>query len=220
MLMWVIAGLVAVSGAPWPVVLVAAVVAVAPFQGSLLLIAVAVGYGLFARTKSRRSGSEAVLLRSLAGVVTAGGSLRDGIAQSEHESVTSNVRRLCAAGGSVTAIGRAIEPGLPINGRRFASMCAMSEHTGSSIAPSLVMFAARAKDAEDRDRQRRASLAQVRFSAWVVGVAPLALTALVVGANGIPEPGGAAVVIPMAVGAVLQISGTVLVFVISGRVAT
>ena len=62
-------------------------------------------------------------------------------------------------------------------------------------------------------------LAQVRFSAWVVGVAPLALTVLVVGANGIPEPGGAAVVIPMAVGAFLQISGTVLVFVISGRVA-
>ena len=45
MLMWVIAGLVAVSGAPWPVVVVAVVVAFAPIQGSLLLVAVAVGYG-------------------------------------------------------------------------------------------------------------------------------------------------------------------------------
>ena len=220
MLMWVIAGLVAVSGAPWPVVLVAVVVASVPLQGSLLLIAVAVGDGWFRRTRSMRHASEAVLLRSLAGVVTAGGSLRDAIAQSEHESVSHDVRRLCMAGASITDVGAAIEPEIPINGRRFASMCAMSEHTGSSIAPSLRMFAARAKDAEDRDRQRRASLAQVRFSAWVVGVAPLALTALVVGANGIPEPGGAAVVIPMAVGALLQISGTVLVFVISGRVAT
>lgn len=220
MLMWVIAGLVAVGGAPWPVVLVAAVLAIAPLHGSFLLIAGAAGYGWFQRTRSTSRTSEAELLRSLAGVVTAGGSLRDAIAGTEYEMITSDVKRLCLAGASITEIGEVVEPSLPVNGRRFASMCAMSEATGSSIAPSLRVFAERAKDADDRTKQRRASLAQVRFSAWVVGVAPLALTALVVGANGIPEPGGAAVVIPMAVGAVFQISGTILVFVISGRVAT
>ena len=66
-------------------------------------------------------------------------------------------------------------------------------------------------------RKRRSALAQVRFSAWVVGVAPLVLTLLVVLTRGIPQPRGAIIVIPMVVGFVLQVTGTATVFVLSGR---
>jgi hypothetical protein len=55
------------------------------------------------------------------------------------------------------------------------------------------------------------------MSAWVVGVAPLALTGLLVIIKGIPEPGGASVVIPMVIGGSLQVVGTAIVLVVSGR---
>jgi hypothetical protein len=35
--------------------------------------------------------------------------------------------------------------------------------------------------------------------------------------KGIPEPGGASVVIPMVIGGSLQVVGTAIVFVVSGR---
>jgi hypothetical protein len=57
------------------------------------------------------------------------------------------------------------------------------------------------------------------MSAWVVGIAPLALTGLILVTQGIPEPGGAPVVIPMVIGAGLQLAGTSIVFVVSGKAA-
>jgi len=219
-LIWAIVGIGILIGAPVSVLVAAGVVAIAPVYGSVGLIAVAALYGWRKRTEKTSASSEVALLRSLAGVVTAGGTLRHAISTSTSPLVTTDARRLCATGASITEIGDAMTSTMPTNGRPFAAMCAMSQHTGSSVAASLEAFAERAKATELRERKKRSSLAQIRLSAWVVGVAPLALTALVVAVRGIPEPRGAVVMIPMVVGATLQIAGTALVFAISSRAAT
>ncbi len=220
MLIWTIVGIGILVGAPVPIVGAVGLVAVSPIYGSIGLVAAAAFYGWRKRVKRTSASSEVALLRSLAGVVSAGGTLRHAISTSTSPLVTADARRLCATGASVAHIGDAMKTKMPTNGRQFAAMCAMSERTGSSVAPSLAAFADRAKAQELRDAKKRSSLAQIRFSAWVVGVAPLALTALIVAVRGIPEPRGAVVVIPMVVGAALQITGTALVFAISSRAAT
>jgi len=202
------------------ILVAAGVVAIFPIYGSVGLIAAAAVDGWRKSVERTSASSEVALLRSLAGVVSAGGTLRHAISTSTSSLVTTDARRLCAIGASVADIGEAMKSTMPTNGTQFAAMCAMSERTGSSVGSSLAAFADRAKATELRDRKKRSSLAQIRFSAWVVGVAPLALTALVVAVRGIPEPRGAVVMIPMVVGATLQITGTALVFAISSRAAT
>lgn len=219
MLIWTIIAIGFLVGAPLPILAAVGVVAVAPVYGSVALVVAAAFYGWRKYTDKTSASSEVALLRSLAGAVAAGGTLRQAITTSTSPLVSSAARRLCTTGASIAHIGDAMKPTMPTNGRQFAAMCAMSEHTGSSVASSLAAFAERAKAAELRDTKKRSSLAQIRFSAWVVGVAPLALTALVIAVRGIPEPRGAVVMIPMVVGATLQITGTALVFVISARAA-
>lgn len=220
MLIWVLLAVGALVGVPFPALVAVGVIAVASIHGSVALVVAAAVYGWHRRRTKGSGSSEVALLRSLAGVVSGGGTLRQAVATSSSPLVTSDARRLCATGASMADIGEAMASMMTTNGRQFAAMCAMSEHTGSSVAEPLEAFADRARAAEMRDQRKRASLAQIRFSAWVVGVAPLGLTALLVAAQGIPEPGGPLVVIPMVIGALLQITGTLLVFVISGRTAT
>jgi hypothetical protein len=114
-------------------------------------------------------------------------------------------------------VGAALGSELALNGRRLASLCAMSELTGAPFGGVLTAAAERSARMEQSVRNRRSSLAQVRFSAWVVGIAPLVLTGLVVLTQGIPEPRGAVILVPMVVGVVLQVTGTAVVFLISGR---
>lgn len=116
-------------------------------------------------------------------------------------------------------VGASLGTELAVNGRRLASLCAMSELTGAPFGDVMRSAAIRSERVQEAVRNRRSALAQVRFSAWVVGVAPLVLTGLVVLTQGIPEPRGAAIVVPMLVGLVLQVSGTLIVFVLSGRAA-
>lgn len=217
MLIWVAAALAASVGAPWIVVGSIALVAIAPIPGVALLSAAAVTHHAVTRRKGIRSATETVLLRSLAARVTAGLTLREAIATSPEDLVSQKARRLCLAGSSMAEVGAAVGSALPINGRRLASLCAMSELTGAPFGDVMKAAAKRSERFEESRRNRRAALAQVRFSAWVVGVAPLVLTGLVVLTQGIPEPRGAAIVIPMLAGVVLQVAGTAIVFVLSGR---
>jgi hypothetical protein len=55
------------------------------------------------------------------------------------------------------------------------------------------------------------------MSAWVVGVAPLVLTAVVVGMRGVPASGTGIVVISMVAGAAMQVAGMLVVFSVSGK---
>lgn len=213
--MWTLAIIAVLCGAPWLLVGAAVLVAVTPMPGMVALVAVGAIAGIRARRRQAKGRSEVTFLRSVASTVAAGGTLRDGVVASGLAG--SHVLRLCKAGASMTDIGVAASRDLLVNGRAFASLCAMSEQTGSSVAASITSLATRAAKRESRERRKRVSLAQVRFSALIVGVAPLALTTVITAARGIPEPGGAAVIIPMMVGAALEILGTTIVFRMSVR---
>jgi Flp pilus assembly protein TadB len=216
-LIWVVVAISLGAGVPLPIVAAIAVVGVSPVLGTGLLVAVVAGYGWWRRIQRKRGRSEAALFREIAGDVAAGSSLREAIVRCESSEVSATVRRLCASGASLAAIGAEMADSLPLNGRRFAALCSMTEHSGAGVVDAMETFATSATAEEELNHKRRSSLAQARMSAWVVGLAPLALTGVLVMIKGIPEPGGASVVIPMVIGGSLQVVGTAIVFVVSGR---
>ena len=217
MLTWVFVAFLSLAGVPLQIVGAVALVAVAPIPGLVLLMLVAVGQSVLKHRTKSRSDPETALLRSLAAHVAAGLTLREAVVTAPRDLVSAATRRLCQAGSSMAQVGSALGSDLVVTGRRLAALCAMSELTGAPFGNALRKAADRSARAADARRERRGALAQVRFSAWVVGVAPLALTAVVVGSQGIPEPGGAIVIVPMVVGTCLQVIGTAIVFVMSGR---
>ena len=219
MLIWAVVAISLVAGVPLPIVGAMAVVGVSPIVGSAMLIASAAGYGWWRRTQRYRGRSEAALFREIASDVVAGTSLRDAIMRCRSDDVSHTVRRLCESGSSMAAVGAEMAVSLPVNGQRFSALCSMTEHSGAPVVDAIETFAQHAMAEEELNYRRRSSLAQARMSAWVVGVAPLALTALLLATKGVPEPGGAPVVIPMAIGGTLQLAGTAIVFVVSGQAA-
>jgi Flp pilus assembly protein TadB len=218
MLIWAVAALSLAAGAPLPIVAAMGIVGLSPIRGTVLLAAVSAGYGLWHRRRTTRARSEAAFFREIAADVAAGSSLRAAIVRSDSEYVSDATRRLCVSGWSLADVGVEMAPALPVNGRRFSALCAMAEHSGSAVVEAVESFALSASADEELTRLRRSSLAQARMSAWVVGIAPIALTALVLVTQGIPQPGGAPVIIPMVIGIGLQLTGTAIVFAVSGRV--
>ena len=185
----------------------------------MAVVGVAMVFNSIRRRRWNSADDEAGLLRGIASSVTAGATLRQAIVAAEVPDSYAVVGRLCESGAPMADVGTAMKPMLPINGRRFASLCAMSELTGAPVGDALRSCADQAaRDAAHR-RKLRASLAQVRLSAWVVGVAPLVLTGIVVATRGIPEPGGALIVVPMAVGFVFEVVGMSIVLMLSQRAA-
>jgi hypothetical protein len=59
------------------------------------------------------------------------------------------------------------------------------------------------------------TLAQVKLSAVVVGLVPVAASIGLVALRGVPEPGGAVIVVPMIIGIAMQILGTGIVFAVA-----
>ena len=215
--MWILVAVGIGAGLPWWMVLAAAGVAMSPVKGTVAIIGVALVLESVRKRRSDPSVDEADLLRRIASSVAAGATLREAIVAADVGEPCGTVGRLCRAGAPIAEVGTAMKQVLPVNGRRFASLCAMSELTGAPVGDALRSCADRAaRDAENR-RKLRTSLAQVRMSAWVVGVAPLALTGIVVATRGIPEPGGAIIVVPMAVGFILEAVGMGIVLTLSQR---
>ncbi len=213
----VAASLAALTGAHWIIVGSVIVVGAAPIPGVIVLAASAIALRWVKGRSDRDPDRETRLLRGLAAKVAAGTTLRQAISSVPDAIVTPHVRRLCAAGSSMGDVGDALGSELKVNGRRVAALCAMSELTGAPFAGALSQAADRSTSLIRSQQTKRSAVAQVRFSAWVVGVVPLILAALVVATKGIPEPGGAIIVVPMVVGVVLQVAGTIAVFILSGR---
>ena len=219
MLIWAVVAVSLVAGVPLPIVGAMAVVGVSPAVGTALLVAFAAGYAWWRRIQQHRGRSEAALFREIASDVVAGTSLREAIMRCESDDVSHTVRRLCQSGASMAAVGAEMAVSLPVNGQRFSALCSMTEHSGAPVVDAIETFAENARAEEELNYRRRSSLAQARMSAWVVGVAPFALTGLLLITKGVPEPGGASVVIPMAIGGGLQLAGAAIVFVVSGQAA-
>lgn len=215
--MWVVAAGLAVARKPWLFVGAAALVAINPVVGVLALA----GASIAIKARNERpqdSLAEATWLRRLAGEVRAGATLRNAIASSLPDSAHGHVATMCAAGVPIREVGLELADSLPISGQRFAALCSMSEMTGAPVDSALVSCAEAADDSDRRVRRQRTATTQVRLSAWVVGLGPLLLTGVVVALRGVPEPGGALVVVPMVLGVVLEVVGLMIVFRISRRV--
>lgn len=106
---------------------------------------------------------------------------------------------------------------LPETGGSFSVVADMAESVGSSIVDACQVLAEEAEASRIHHGEARISTAQARFSALVVGVVPLATAGLLLLFRGIPEPGGAVVVLPMALGTLLMVAGTGLVVFLSGK---
>lgn len=220
MLIWIIVGALVALGQPWPIAFSVAAFGVHPAVGVLAAVAAAIWSGIARRSAVGDLG-EGDWLRHVSAAVRAGSTLRQAIASSDPDFVGPLAVRLSRAGAGMADIGTAASHQLPQSGVRFAALCAMSEYSGSSVSSALTACVTAVERASERRRKLKTALAQVRMSAWVVGVGPIALTLAMLGfRGGVPEPGGPIVVVPMVIGYALQIAGLLLVFRISGRVVS
>lgn len=202
-----------------PVVIVAGVLAVSFLPIPLALVAVIVigSIGIVARRRVRAASgnSEGDLLRQISGRVAAGATIRSTIADPTIESVPGNARRLASLGVPMAEVAEALAVVFPLNGQAFQAICSFSEHTGAGISAALGVLAERADDASELARERKVTLAQVKLSAVVVGLVPVAASIGLVVLRGVPDPGGAVIVVPMIIGIAMQILGTGIVFAVA-----
>jgi len=204
-----------------PIAIVIGTLAVSFLPISLAVVVVfaasAVSVFLSRQKRADRKPGEGDLLRQFSGRVAAGATIRTTVTDAGMAAVPTRARRLAALGQPMTDVGDAMMPALPVNGAAFRAICSFSEHTGAAIAHALAVLAERADDATELARQRRVSLAQVKLSAVVVGLVPIGVSIGLLAARGIPEPGGAVIVVPMMVGIALQAVGTTVVFRVASR---
>ncbi|MDK1011547.1 MAG: hypothetical protein QGM48_10865 [Actinomycetota bacterium] len=183
----------------------------------LVLAAAGVSVALRLRRPKKTNKNEGGLLRHIAGRVSAGATVRTAIAESAYEAVPEQARRHALLGRPMADVGEELSEALPTNGAAFLGICAFSEHTGAAIVAALHVLADQADDAIELARQRRVALAQTKLSAVVVGVVPIVASVGLVALRGVPEPGGALIIIPMAIGIALQLVGTAVVFNVAAR---
>lgn len=212
----------------WLLVAAAWAAGVPPFvvgAGALMAVNVPLGIGavgvavfLAHRRKRQRSTiDEAGFLRAIATSVTAGSTLRSAIRSGDRKVVSTRTRRLCDAGVSMGKVGLSLQPSLVSNGLTFAAVCSLSESTGSRLAPTLHVLADRAADVADLKRHRGVATAQARFSAVIVGIAPMAVNAGLIAMRGVPGDGSPVAVASIVLGSAMQVGGVVIVFVLASR---
>jgi Flp pilus assembly protein TadB len=215
MLIWLMVAAGWAVGVPPLIVAAGALMAV-----NLPIGLAAVGTAGFIVHRRRRQGDEvdeAEFLRAIATSVSAGSTLRTAIRSGDRTVVSPRTRRLCDAGVSMARVGRSLEPVLVHNGAAFAAVCSLSETTGSLLAPTLHVLADRSADVADLTRHRGVATAQARFSAVIVGVAPLAATAGLIVLRGVPGDGNPVAVAAVVLGSAMQVAGIVVVFVLASR---
>jgi Flp pilus assembly protein TadB len=206
-------------GVPFVIVAGVLLFSVLPAPAALVGVLVIIVANVLARRRTRAAsaGGEGDLLRQIAGRVSAGATIRSTIADPTIDLVPGHARRLAALGVPMEAVAEALVAAFPVNGQSFRAICSFSEHTGAGISAALSVLADRADDASELARERRVALAQVKLSAVVVGLVPIAASVGLVALRGVPEPGGAIIVVPMVVGIALQVVGTAVVFTVASR---
>lgn len=219
MLLIVLGGIALLGRVPAPIVVGVVAMSYVSFPLLLGLVAAAACASVFVRWRIRRvsAGYEGDLLRQLSGRVAAGATIRSAIADASIDGIPVRAARLAALGQPMERVGNACVPSLPTNGAAFRGICSFSEHTGAAISSALAVLAEQADEASEHARQRKVSLAQAKLSAVVVGVVPIAVSLTLIVARGVPDPGGAVIVLPMIAGVCLQLLGTAIVFRVASR---
>ncbi len=219
MLLVALSGVALIAGAPTLLVIAGLAASLLPTAATVALVIAALGVVLV-RKRLERAGtkqSEGPLLRQLAGRITAGATVRSAIADPSTIAVPAYARRLAALGMPMADVGLAMGDALAANGRSFRAICSFSEHTGAAVSAALTILAERSDAAMEIARHRRVSLAQAKLSAIVVGVVPIVASVVLITLKGVPDPGGAVIVVPMAIGFTLQVLGTLIVFNVASR---
>jgi Flp pilus assembly protein TadB len=207
----VVAGAITLMGGPFWVVIGGVALAFAPIPA---LVTMGLALAVDVLRRSRRARGDAPISRfieSLADDMAAGATFVGAVAGSHHRAVDERVRRLCSVGAPGSDVAAALAPGLGRHAAAVRAAVSISEVTGGSLGTTLRTVAGQAERSETAERERQVATTHARFSALVVGLVPLVVAALVVIVRGIPEPGGPLVVVPMVLGSVLMVAGSLIV---------
>ena len=207
----VVAGLLLVAGVPrWAVagVIIAAIV---PLAVVVVLVPVAIVVVAIRARRRVELPPVSGFVRGVADDLAGGRTFVQAVAASGDPSVDDRIRRLCSVGVDGPTVAAALGDRLGGHAEAVRAAVALSEQSGGSLARALHGVADRVGLDETADRERRVAVSQARFSAIVVGVAPLVIAGLVVVTRGVPEPGGALTIVPMVAGAVLMLGGSATV---------
>lgn len=206
-----LAALLLIAGAPRWAALGVVVAGIVPMPVVVAVVPVA---AVVATVRSRRRAASPPVsgfIRAIADDLAGGRTFVQAVSASDDPSVDHRIRRLCSVGVDGATIAAALADRLGGHAGAVRAAVALSEQSGGSLAGALHGIADRARLDEAAARERRVAVSQARFSAIVVGVAPLVIALAVVIARGIPEPGGAPTIVPMVTGAVLMIGGSTAV---------
>ncbi len=192
-----------------------------------LVVVAAAGWALHSLRRRRRTApgdTEAAFLRALAAELRTGTSLRLALAEAADRTSLDLGRaaRLARSGMPIDRIAPLVEQRLPVNGVATAAALELSAWSGARTASVFDGLAERAAEAAELHREQRAATTQARLSAWVVGLAPLVFTALVLVAGGLDSmstAGGIGIPI-VAVGVALELAGLAVVALILRREAS
>ncbi len=211
----------AIAAGAHPVVIAVAAVAVVEPR---LVLAGAAGWALFNLVRRRRTPNadvEATFLRALAAEIRAGSSLRLALADAAArvQLDLDPAARLARAGMSMDRVVNELSKHLAHNAVAVGAAFELSDWSGARTAAMFEGLADRATEAAELEREKAAATAQARFSAWVVGLAPLVFTALLLAGGGfgsLRRAGGAGFFV-IGLGLALEVAGLAVVALILKR---
>ena len=211
----------AIAAGPHPAVI--ALAALAVVEPRLVLVGAA-GWALFSVLRRRRIPSadiEATFLRALAAELRGGSSLRLALADAATRVPLDldPAVRLARAGMAMDRVADALSKRLAHNAVAAGAAFELSAWSGARTAAVFEGLAERATEAAELQREQAVATAQARFSAWVVGLAPLVFTALLLGGGGfgsLRRAGGAGFLV-IGLGLALEVAGLAVVTLILKR---
>lgn len=208
------------TGAHPIVVAIAAVSVIEPRLVVVGLVAWA-AHALLQRHRIDDPETEAAFLRAVGAELRGGASLRLALADVADSSPLdlATAGRLARIGMPMDRVAAELRQRLPFNGPAAAAAVELSSWSGARVAPVFEGLAEHAADAAELRREQRSATAQARLSAWIVGLAPLVFTALVLAGGGARALGraGSAGYVVVALGVGLELAGLALVALILRR---
>lgn len=215
----ILAGAIAAGAHP----IVIGIAAVSVIEPRLVVFGLAawVAYGLVQRHKSDDPETEAALLRAVGAELRGGASLRVALADVAATSPLDldTAGRLARTGMPMDRVAAELRQRLTFNGAATAAAVELSSWSGARVASLFEGLADHASDAAELRREQRSATAQARLSAWIVGLAPLVFTGLVLAGGGAGALGraGSAGYLIVAVGVGLELAGLAVVALILRR---
>ena len=205
----------AVAAGAHPVVIGIALVAVVEPRLLITGLVVWAIYHAVRRSRNTSAESEAAFLRALTAELKGGASLRVALADAAIDTPLEldHAARMARAGLPMERIGAVLQHELPHNGVATAAAVELSAWSGARVATVFEGLAERASDAAELRREQRAATAQARLSAFVVGLAPLVFTGMILAGGGMQALKGAGPAgrVVMGAGLLLEVVGLAVV---------